>query len=57
MTARMAARARGSEEEAPSRTIAVSTPIGHRHVTPTPASPYVTDSHSANASAACLVAE
>ena len=35
--------------------IAVFTPIGHRQLTWMPRSPYVTDSHSANATAACFV--
>src|SRR5699024_12797964 len=37
--------------------MAVSTPIGHRHATCTPRSPYVAASHSAKPTAACLVAE
>ncbi len=39
----------------PSVSSGVLTPIGHRQLTPTPRSPYVIDSHSAKATAACLV--
>ena len=37
------------------RNMAVSTPAGHRQETPIPWSPYSIDSHSAKATAACLV--
>ena len=40
-----------------SSSIGVRTPCGHRHETLMPASAYVIDSHSATATAACLVAE
>ena len=41
----------------PDASMFVATPIGHRQLTRTPASPYVTDSHSAKAIAACFVTE
>ncbi|GGT50966.1 hypothetical protein GCM10014713_51310 [Streptomyces purpureus] len=44
-----------SPESSPEVSILVFTPIGHRQLTRTPRSPYVTLSHSAKATAACLV--